>query len=134
MSEQQHQLFEPDVYAELVRLADQSHPALLPDAVSRLERYHEEFSMGIPENAQYLQANRRRMRVLLASNVVGPVAFAAAIGEPKVAVVTAVVLGAGSVLADRKIGTAGNPAQQRVDVVSQFLDQARQNHAQLSTE
>ncbi len=134
MHEQQHELFEPEVYAELVRLAEQSHPALLPGAVGRLERYHDEFSGAVPENTQYLNANRRRMRILLAGNVIGPVVFAAAIGEPKIAVATAVILGAGSVLADRKIGTAGNPAQQRVDVVSEFLDQARQKHAQLSTE
>ncbi len=134
MPEQQHELFEADVYAELTRLAEQEHPALLPVAVSRLERYHEEFSGAVPENTQYLEANRRRIRLFLAGNALGPVAFAAAIGEAKIAAVTAVIMGAGAVFADRSIGRAGNAAQQRVDVVSSFLEQARQKHAQLSTE
>lgn len=131
---EQLDLFEPDVHAELVRLADQSHPALLPGAISRLERYHDQFSGEVPVNTQYLEAHRKRIRILLAGNTLGPVAFAAAIGEPKIAAITAVVLGAGSVFADRKIGTAGNTAQQRVDAVSELLEKARLHKAQLQVE
>jgi hypothetical protein len=128
------ELFPGDVYAELTRLAEQAHPALLPAAISRLERYHEEFRGAVPENTRYLETNRRRMRLFLAGNALGPVAFAAAIGEVKIAAATAVVMGTGAVFADRSIGRAGNAAQQRVDVVSSFLEQALQKHAQLSTE
>jgi hypothetical protein len=128
------ELFPADVYAEMVRLSEQAHPTLVNGAIERLERYHQQYDEDVTRYQQYIEASRRGMRALLVANTAGAVLLIAAIGEPKVAVASAAILGGAAVVADRRIGSAENIVQSRTNVIAGFLDKARQNRAQQQDE